>query len=141
MSEYEQVYGPLGLKDLCVRVHTACGKLGPSVANDDVYTRLPEMALRPADAHGQFVRGCVERVELDQLLDRIVATSVAHHPQGTALLMPGERITRDSVGILQYLLRVRQFNADCPGLEVGINGVDVESDGSGRRHVVTCVKR
>lgn len=140
-GEHEHVYGSLGLKDLCVRVHAACGKLGPSAANDDLYTRLPEMALRPADAHGHFVRGCVERVELDQLLDRIVAAPVAHHPPGTPLVMPGERITRDSAAILHYLQRVRQFDAECPGLEVGVSGVDVESDSRGRRYLVTCVKR
>jgi arginine decarboxylase len=139
--EHAPAYAALGLKDLCVRVHTACGRLALSGPQDEVYARLPEMAMRPADAHGQFVRGCVERVEIDQLLDRIVATPVVHRAPGMPLMMPGERITRDSMAVLQYLLKTRQFDADCPGLEIGITGVDVERDGTAQRHVVSCVKK
>ncbi len=37
-----------------------------------MYTVLPEMAMRPADAYERFVRGKVESVEIDTLMGRIL---------------------------------------------------------------------
>lgn len=97
--------------------------------------------MRPADAHDQLVRGTVESVEIDGLVDRTVAMMITSDQQGLPLLMPGERITRETLSIQQYLVRARQFDTECPGLEVGIAGVEIEGDGSARRHVVTCIRQ
>ena len=58
-----------------------------------MYTTLPEMTLRPADAYDRLVRGRVESVEIDKLMGRTLAVMVVPYPPGIPLIMPGERIT------------------------------------------------
>ena len=138
---HPQAYSSSGVKDLCSRVHAAGAKLAGSGSQDDPYGRPPEIAVRPADAHDQLVRGTVEFVELDGLVDRTVAVAVTSDAQSIPLLMPGERITRETLAIQQYLLRAGQFDAECPGLEIGLAGVEVDGDGPSRRYVVTCLRK
>jgi len=140
VTQHAAVYAALGLKDLCVRVQSACGKLGVAGSADDPYARLPEIGMRPGDAHDQFVRGCVEPVEIDQLVDRIVATPIVQDAPAMPLALPGERITRETLAIQQYLVRARQFETECPGFELGITGVDVDRDAATPRYLVTCLK-
>jgi arginine/lysine/ornithine decarboxylase len=96
--------------------------------------------MRPADAHDQFVGGSVEPVEIDQLMDRIVATPIVQDAPAMPLLLPGERITRETLAIQQHLVRARQFEIECPGCELGLAGVDVDRDGATPRYLVTCLK-
>ena len=139
--QHPQEYAALGLKDLCVRVQAASGKFGAPGSSDDPYARLPEIAMRPSDAHDQFVRGNVEACEIDQLVDRIVATPIFQDAPAMPLVLPGERITRETVAIQQYLVRARQFQVECPGFALGMTGVDVDRDSAVPRYLVTCLKK
>ncbi len=57
----------MGLKDLCDQIHGIYRKDNVPKAQRDMYTVLPEMAMRPADAYERLVRGQVESVEIDHL--------------------------------------------------------------------------
>jgi len=50
----------MGLKDLCEQVHRVYREDDLPKAQKDMYTTLPEMAMRPADAYECLVRGRVE---------------------------------------------------------------------------------
>src|ERR1700741_2859244 len=52
----------LGVKDLCDRMHQSYRDDQVAKAQHDMYTVLPEMALRPADAYQYLVHGQVESV-------------------------------------------------------------------------------
>ena len=51
-------------------------------AQRDMYTTLPEMAMRPADAYERLVRGRVESVEIDHLAGRTLAVMLVPYPPG-----------------------------------------------------------
>ena len=51
-------------------------------AQKDMYTTLPEMAMRPADAYESLVRGDVESVEIDELMGRTLAVMLVPYPPG-----------------------------------------------------------
>ena len=70
----------MGLKDLCDQVHRAYGEFDLPTAQRDMYTTLPEMAMRPADAYECLVRGRVESVEIDHLMGRAMAVMVVLRP-------------------------------------------------------------
>jgi arginine decarboxylase len=132
-------YGKIGLKDLCQRVHQAyCDDNLPS-AQRDMYTTLPEMRMRPAEAYDRLVRGRVESVEIDNLMGRTLAVMVVPYPPGVPLMMPGERITSASKSIQDYLVYARGFDGKFPGFETDIHGLRFESSAGRKRYLVDCV--
>jgi len=106
-----------------------------------MYTALPEMAMRPADAYNELVHGRVESVEIDNLMNRIFAVMVVPYPPGIPVIMTGERLTKATKSIYEYLLYAREFDSKFPGFETDIHGLRFEPmQGGGRRYMVDCVK-
>ncbi len=137
---HPQAYGAMGLRDLCQAIHDVYRKDQVPRAQREMYTRLPDVAMRPADAYAQLVRGDVESVEIDALMDRVVAVMVVPYPPGIPVIMPGERITRATRSILDYLLYAREFDTKFPGFETDIHGLRFEAGPDGRRYLVDCVR-
>ena len=121
-------YGKLGLRDLCERIHDIYRQDDLPKAQRDMYTALPEMALRPADAYDRLVKGRVESVEIDNLMGRILAVMVVPYPPGIPLIMPGERITQSTKSIQDYLIYARDFDRKFPGFETDIHGLRFVSE-------------
>src|SRR5205814_9063030 len=128
-----------GLRELCDRMgHVCCVDEVPE-AQRDTCTTLPEMAMRPADAHEYLVRGDVESVDIDELGGRTLAVMLVPYPPGSPLIMPGERITAATQSIQDYLLYAREFDRRFPGFETDIHGLRFEPITTGRRYLVDCV--
>jgi len=132
-------YASMGLRDLCERVHQVYREDNLPTAQKDMYTTLPEMAQRPADAYESLVRGRVESVEIDKLMGRTLAVMVVPYPPGIPVIMPGERLTRATKSIQDYLLYARDFDRKFPGFETDIHGLRFEPAAGGRRYLVDCV--
>ena len=137
---HADVYGKMGLKDLCDQIHQVYRNDNVAKAQKDMYTTLPEMAMRPAQAYDHLVRGQVESVEIDQLMGRTLAVMVVPYPPGIPVIMPGERLTNDTRSILDYLLYARDFDRKYPGFETDIHGLRFEPTSEGRRYLIDCVK-
>jgi arginine decarboxylase len=140
VDAHPRSYANMGLRDLCLRVQGAYAHLHTGRPQDDPHAVLPKVVMRPADAYECAVRGQIDHVEVDRLINRIVAVQVMPQPPGIALLMPGERISEETAAIQNYLLRVRQFDAACPGFEIQVDGLRVEHEGAARRYVVDCIR-
>jgi arginine decarboxylase len=104
-----------------------------------MYTVLPDMALRPADAYDHLVKGRIESVEIDNLMNRVLAVMIVPYPPGIPLIMPGERITESTKSIQDYLLYAREFDRKFPGFETDIHGLRFTAGDNGRRYLVDCV--
>ena len=129
----------MGLNDLCTRVHEAYREFDMPKAQQDMYTTLPEMALRPADAYDRLVHGRVESVEIDKLMGRMLAVMLVPYPPGIPVIMPGERITPETKSIHDYVLEARVFDSRFPGFETDIHGLRFEPGPNGRRYLVDCI--
>ena len=139
---HPEAYANVGLKDLCEQIHAVYREDDLPKAQREMYTVLPEMALRPADAYDRFVKGKVESVEIDDVMGRILAVMIVPYPPGIPLIMPGERITAASKSIQDYLLYARDFDKRFPGFETDIHGLRFESDDDGeRRYLVDCITK
>jgi arginine decarboxylase len=137
---HPEAYAAMGLKDLCERVHQAYREYDLPKAQKDMYTTLPEMAMRPAETYDRLVRGRVESVEIDKLMGRTLAVMVVPYPPGIPVIMPGERITPATKSIHDYLLDARKFDRKFPGFETDIHGLRFEPVAGGeRRYLVDCV--
>jgi arginine decarboxylase len=71
-------YAKMGLKDLCEQMHRVYREDNLAKAQKDMYTTLPEMAMRPVDAYERLVRGRVESVKIDNLMGRTLAQLPQH---------------------------------------------------------------
>ena len=141
VEAHPSAYATIGLKDLCDQVHRAYSEFDLPTAQREMYTTLPEMAMRPADAYEGLVRGRVESVEIDHLMGRTLAVMVVPYPPGIPVIMPGERITPATKSIHVYLLDARKFDQKFPGFETDIHGLRFEPAQGGRRYLVDCVKQ
>src|SRR5262245_57471882 len=139
VEAHPETYGKMGLKDLCERIHEVYRADNLPKAQKDMYTTLPEMAMRPAEAYDKLVHGEVESVEIDNLMGRILAVMLVPYPPGIPLIMPGERITKATKSIQDYLLYARDFDRRYPGFETDIHGLRFEPTADGRRYLVDCI--
>ncbi|MCF1708257.1 lysine decarboxylase [Tabrizicola sp. J26] len=139
VSAHPEAYGGMGLKDLCDLIHKAYRKDNLPRAQQEMYTTLPEMALRPADAYDRLVKGRVESVEVDHLIGRTLAVMIVPYPPGIPLIMPGERITTATASIRDYLVYARGFDRRFPGFETDIHGLRFDGTGADRRYLVDCL--
>ena len=141
VESHPEAYAKMGLKDLCQQIHQVYRTDNLPNAQKEMYTTLPEMVMPPAEAYERLVRGRVESVEIDNLMDRTLAVMLVPYPPGIPLIMPGERITAATKSIQDYLLYAREFDRKFPGFETDIHGLRFESKNgeatlSGRLHCV-----
>ena len=139
-SQDPQRYRGMGLRDLCDELH-GCYRSNATVKQlKRLYTRLPEVAMKPADAYDKLVRGEVEAVPIEQLLGRIAAVMLVPYPPGIPLIMPGERFTETTRSILDYLAFARAFDTGFPGFVADVHGLQHEETDGVRVYTVDCVK-
>ena len=129
-------YQGMGLRDLCDALHTCYRENATAKALKRMYTVLPEVAIKPADAYNQLVRGEVEAVPIEQLEGRIAAVMLVPYPPGIPLIMPGERFTEQTRSIIDYLAFARAFDRSFPGFVADVHGLQRE-DGV---YTVDCIK-
>ena len=120
-------YHGMGLRDLCDALHGCYRDNATAKALRSMYTALPEIAIKPADAYDRLVRGEVEAVPIDQLQGRIAAVMLVPYPPGIPLIMPGERFTTQSRSILDYLAFARTFDKAFPGFDVDVHGLQTDA--------------
>ncbi|SAK56309.1 lysine decarboxylase [Caballeronia glebae] len=136
ITRYPQPYRGLGLRDLCGRMFGAMRELETTELMSRAYSTLPRPDLSPTEAYEKLVRNDIERLTLDQLEGRTVATGVVPYPPGIPLLMPGENAGAANGPILGYLKALEAFDTRFPGFAHDTHGVEVE-DGVYR---IACIK-
>ncbi|PJE40656.1 MAG: lysine decarboxylase [Pseudomonas sp.] len=129
-------YQDMGLRDLCDALHACYRENATAKALKRMYTVLPEVAIKPADAYNQLVRGEVEAVPIEQLEGRIAAVMLVPYPPGIPLIMPGERFTAQTRSIIDYLAFARTFDRSFPGFDADVHGLQRESG----VYTVDCIK-
>ena len=129
-------YTGLGLRDLCDELHGFYRENATARALKLMYTVLPEVAMKPADAYDKLVRGEVEAVLVEQLEGRIAAVMLVPYPPGIPLIMPGERFTSETRSIIDYLHFARTFDRRFPGFDADVHGLQREEG----RYTVDCIR-
>ncbi len=136
VSENHGRYEPLGLKDLAEDMVSRMQKLKTSAWLEEAFGVLPKPVCTPVRAYEQLVLGQVEKVALEELAGRTIATGIVPYPPGIPLLMPGEAAGRKDGPVLGYLGALEAFDRQFPGFTHDIHGVEVE-DG---RYYALCLK-
>lgn len=133
------LYAGMGLRDLCEQLHEYYRQSARAKALRHLYSVLPELALKPADAYDKLVRGEVEAVSIDRLEGRVAAVMLVPYPPGIPLIMPGERFTQATRPIIDYLKFARSFDGRFPGFDSDIHGLQREAGPAGYLYTVDCI--
>ncbi len=133
-------YAGMGLRDLCDALHRCYRDHATAKAMKRMYTVLPEIAMRPAEAYGKLVRGEVEAVPIARLEGRVAAVMLVPYPPGIPLIMPGERFTESTRSILDYLAFAQSFERNFPGFDSDVHGLQVREVDGQKRYTVECCK-
>ena len=119
-------YAGMGLRGLCDRMFEAMNDLRTTLLMGEAFSVLPEPKLSPVDAYERLVRNQIERITLDRLEGRILATGIVPYPPGIPLLMPGEHAGPADGPMIGYLQALEAFDLRFPGFAHDTHGVEVE---------------
>lgn len=133
-------YAGMGLRDLCDQLHNCYRDNATAKAMMRMYTVLPEIAMKPADAYDKLVRREIEAVPVAELQGRIAAVMLVPYPPGIPLIMPGERFTPATRSIIDYLEFARTFDRSFPGFDSDVHGLQHQDSPDGRCYTVDCIK-
>ena len=133
-------YASMGLRDLCDQLHSCYRDNATAKAMMRMYTVLPEIAMKPADAYDKLVRREIEAVPVAELQGRIAAVMLVPYPPGIPLIMPGERFTPATRSIIDYLEFARTFDRSFPGFDSDVHGLQHQDSPDGRCYTVDCIK-
>jgi arginine decarboxylase len=137
VSDHGATYGGMGLRDLADQMFDQLKTSKQTQCMAEAFSTLPEPKLSPNNAYQYLVRDEIEHVPLEELANRVLATSVVPYPPGIPMLMPGEETGPDDGPYLGYLRALQNWDKRFPGFGHDTHGVE-NRDGT---HFIQCLKR
>jgi len=137
VSSAPEVYGALGLRDLADQMFAVLKETRQTHWLAEAFSTLPTPAMTPNAAYQQLVRDQIEHVRLEELANRVLATSVVPYPPGIPMLMPGEETGPADGPYLGYLNALAAWDKRFPGFGHDTHGVE-NKDGV---YYVQCLKK
>lgn len=117
-------YNNLGLRDLANQMFAQLQESRQTHWLAQAFSTLPKPLMTPRQAYRQLVLNEVEKVPLDGLADRVVATGVVPYPPGIPMLMPGESAGATDGPYLSYLRALQSWDKRFPGFGHDTHGVE-----------------
>lgn len=125
-ADHGDRYGGMGLRDLADLMFAAMVKFKTTRTMSDAFEILPKPDMSPVSAYEELVRGNVEKVTLEGLAGRTLATGVVPYPPGIPLMMPGENAGPADGALIGYLKALEAYDLSFPGFTHDTHGVEVE---------------
>jgi lysine decarboxylase/arginine decarboxylase len=142
VNSHPDRYQGMGLKDLADAMHTEMANTRLLHSMDAAFTILPDAVFTPRTTYGQLVKGNIEQIRVEDMVDRVVAVQVVPYPPGIPLVMPGEKVTQEKRAVVDYLLALQAFDSHFPGFEHDTHGVEITRDADGKPVYMTyCLRK
>lgn len=139
-DKYPHLYKGKKISELANEIHSFLKSNNVPKMMIDIYSKLPEMNMLPADAYEEMVRGNIDKVPVSQLMGRTVSAMLVPYPPGIPVIMPGERFTPGIAGTIEYLAMCEKFDNMFPGFGTEIHGINVEMKDGRKVYTVDCVR-
>ena len=137
-EQYAERYLHLSLAELAAEMHRFLSEHDSARILMQAFEVLPDQIMTPNQAYQHIVRGEVEEVLLDGLIDRTILTMVAPYPPGIPVVMPGEKLTQRTKIIIDYLKLLEDFDNAFPGFENEVHGAEVKIIDGKHRYAINC---
>jgi arginine/lysine/ornithine decarboxylase len=137
VHSYPNRYAGLGLRELADEMFKQMQSSKQLHCQAEAFSSLPPAAMTPNHAYQKLVHNEFEKVAVDGMANRLVATGVVPYPPGIPMLMPGENAGPEDGACLGYLRALQAWDRRFPGFGHDTHGVEVE-DGT---YYVYCLKQ
>jgi arginine decarboxylase len=137
VTGHPDTYGDLGLRDLADQMFSQLKDAKQTQWLAQAFSTLPQLVMTPNAAYQYLVRDQIEHVRLEDLADRVLATSVVPYPPGIPMLMPGEATGASDGPYLSYLRALWSWDRRFPGFGHDTHGVE-NREGT---YYVQCLKK
>ena len=124
VNESSERLRPLGLRELADQMFEQLRDSRQTHWLAQAFSTLPDAAMSPSDAYQYLVRDEIEHVPLEELANRVLATSVVPYPPGIPMLMPGEKTGADDGPYLGYLRALWEWDKRFPGFGHDTHGIE-----------------
>lgn len=135
-AAHPERYAKMGLRDLADEMFAQLKEARQTHWMSQAFSTLPTPHLTPAAAYHELVLDNIEHVSLDDMANRVLATSVVPYPPGIPMLMPGENAGPADGPYLSYLRALRDWDARFPGFGHDTHGIEI-NDG---KYFMQCLK-
>lgn len=140
LKENPERYAGTTLKQLSSEMHEHLKKEDISNVTSRVFAELPEQEMTPSAAYAELVRGNVEETPIREAIDRIPAAMLVPYPPGIPIIMPGEKFTKTTQGIIDYLAVYEDFDNSFPGFETETHGIILKKENGRTKYYINCIK-
>jgi arginine/lysine/ornithine decarboxylase len=137
VAAHPERYEKVGLRDLADQMFAQLKQSRQTHWLAQAFSTLPTPRMTPAAAYRELVLDNIEHVALDDMADRVLATSVVPYPPGIPMLMPGESAGPIDGPYLSYLRALRDWDRAFPGFGHDTHGIE-NVDGL---YIMQCLRR
>ncbi len=124
VKDHPGTFAGLGLRDLAEQMFAQLKETQWTKWLAEAFSTLPKPVMTPRAAYQHLVRDEIEHVALENLADRVLATSVVPYPPGIPMLMPGESTGAADGPYLAYLRALWAWDRRFPGFGHDTHGVE-----------------
>jgi arginine decarboxylase len=136
VTSYPERYEGMGLRDLAEEMFNQHLKSNQLKLQSDAFADLPRAEFAPQETYSKLVHNEIEKVAVDKMANRILATGIVPYPPGIPMIMPGENAGPENGPWIGYLHALQDWDRRFPGFEHETHGVEAE-DGT---YYVFCLK-
>ena len=126
---HPQFYSDKKIQDIAQSLHEVMVKHKLPDTMYHAFDKLPELIMNPHQAYQKLIKRQTRKICIDDLVGQTSAVMVLPYPPGIPLILPGEKITKDTQVILEFLLMLEEIGAHLPGFETEIHGLEQGDDG------------
>lgn len=135
-SDVPPCYETMGLKTLSDTMFAFMKANQTLAIQAQAFSTIPQPHMTPADAYVKLVHNEIDRVKVDDLQGRVLATGVVPYPPGIPMIMPGECAGAKDSPHIRYLQVLQAWDRAFPGFSHDTHGVE-SIDG---HYYVQCLK-
>jgi len=130
-------YREMRIQELAQGIHQSMFRFNLSHMMCHAFEVLPRQVMTPHQAFQHVLQERTEEVYVEDLLGRVNANMILPYPPGVPVVLPGETITDESKGVLDFLLMLIEIGKHYPGFDTDIHGAYRQSDGRYKVKVLT----
>lgn len=128
-AKYPSFYQKMKIQELANKIHKLMREYDLPNLMYKAFDYLPKMEITPYQAFQHLVKGRTKSIKMRDMKNHVSAVMILPYPPGVPLIMPGEKITNESIDILNYLIMLEEIGLEVPGFESDIHGVEKDNDG------------